>query len=59
MERYTLEQRLQIVQFFLQNNRSVAATLTELRPFYSPFKKPARSTINPYSGKIGVYVFAT
>ena len=46
IERYTLEQRLQIVQIFLQNNRSVAVTLRALRPIYSPFNKPARSTIN-------------
>ena len=46
MERYTLEQRLQIVQIFYQNNRSVAATLRALRPFYGPFNKPTRSTID-------------
>ncbi|KAK9881380.1 hypothetical protein WA026_016271 [Henosepilachna vigintioctopunctata] len=46
MERYTLEQRLQIVQIFYQNNRSVSATLRALRPFYGPFNKPARSTID-------------
>lgn len=46
MERYTLEQRLQIVQIFYKNNRSVAATLRALRPFYGPFNKPSRSTID-------------
>ncbi len=45
MKQYTLEQRLQIIQIFYQNNRSLKGTLRALRPFYGPHNRPSQSTI--------------
>ncbi len=40
MERYTQEQRLQIIQFYYQNNRSPIATFRALLPFYGRNNRP-------------------
>src|ERR1700743_1971165 len=40
MQRYTQEQRLQIIQFYYQNNRSVIATFRSLLPFYGRNNRP-------------------
>lgn len=45
MEQYTLEQRLQVIQIYYQNSRSITATLRALRPFYRRHNLPAESTI--------------
>lgn len=41
MERYTQEQRLQIIQFYYQKNRSPIATFRALLPFYRRNNRPS------------------
>ena len=40
MDILTLEQRLQIVEIFYQNNGSVRQTCRALRPFYGVHNRP-------------------
>ena len=40
MERYTQEQRLQIIQFYYKNSRSPIATFRALLPFYGCNNRP-------------------
>lgn len=45
MEQYTLAQRLQIIQIYYQNSRSIVATLRGLRPIFGQKNLPTRSTV--------------
>lgn len=45
MERYTIEQRVQIVKFYYQNQCSVRQTFRALRPVYGVHDRPTESTI--------------
>ena len=46
MERHTQEQRLQIIKFYYQNNRSPIATFRALLPFYGHNKKYRKDAVN-------------
>ena len=45
MERYTQKQRLQIIQYYYQNNHSPIATFRALLSFYSRNNRPPRLAI--------------
>lgn len=45
MEQYTLPQRLQIVQIYYENRRSVVATLRALTAIFGRYNRPTRRTI--------------
>ncbi|XP_033225886.1 uncharacterized protein LOC117178566 [Belonocnema kinseyi] len=45
MERYTIQQRVEIIKIYYRNSESVASTLGALRPIYGHHNFPARSTI--------------
>ena len=45
MNRLTPEQRLQIVQFYFENNGSVRKTYCALRPFYRRQNRPSEQLI--------------
>lgn len=45
MERYTPQQRVQIVQLYYENQRSVKEVFRKLRPTYGPHNRPSESTI--------------
>lgn len=45
MEKYTIEQRVQIIKIYYQNNESVRNTFRALREFYGRNARPAESTI--------------
>lgn len=45
MEQYTLAQRLQIIQIYYQNSRSIVATLRGLGPIFGRKNVPTRSTV--------------
>lgn len=45
MERYTIQQRVEIIKIYYRNSESVASTLRALRPIYGRHNRPARSTI--------------
>ena len=44
MDKYTIEQHLQIIQIYYQNNQSVRKTFRALREFYGRNNRPAEST---------------
>uniref|UniRef100_A0A0K2UYB6 Putative LOC100572414 [Acyrthosiphon pisum] n=1 Tax=Lepeophtheirus salmonis TaxID=72036 RepID=A0A0K2UYB6_LEPSM len=45
VERYTHQQRVQIVQLYYENQRSVKDVFRKLRPTYGPHNRPSESTI--------------
>ena len=45
MEGYSVEQRVQIIKFYYQNQCSVRETFRALRDFYPRHNRPAESTI--------------
>jgi len=45
MEGHSVEQRVQIIKFYYQNQCSVRETFRALRDFYSRYNRPAESTI--------------
>ena len=45
MERYTNQQRVEIIKILYRNSASVASTLRSLRPIYGRSNRPSRSTI--------------
>ncbi len=45
MDKYTIEQRVQIIKIYYQNNESVRKTFRALREFYGRNNRPAESTI--------------
>ena len=45
MDKYTIEQRAQIVKAYYQNNESVRKTFRALREFYGRNNRPVESTI--------------
>ena len=45
MDKYTIEQRMQIIKIYYQNNESVRKTFRALREFYNRNNRPAESTI--------------
>ena len=45
MERLTPQQRLQIVQLYYENQRSVKTVFRALRPFYGRHNRPTEPTI--------------
>ncbi|XP_050530953.1 uncharacterized protein LOC126899769 [Daktulosphaira vitifoliae] len=45
MERYTIQQRVEIIKIYYRNSESVASTLRALRAIYGRHNRPARSTI--------------
>ena len=45
MERYTSQQRVEIIQVYSRNSESLASTLRALRPIYGRNNRPSRSTI--------------
>ena len=45
MERYTNQQRVEIIKIYYRNSESVASTLRALRPIYGRNNRPSRSTI--------------
>lgn len=45
MERYTIQQRVEIIKIYYRNSESVASTLRALRPIYGRHNRPARSTM--------------
>ena len=45
MESYTKEERIQIVELFIENGRSVKNVWRKLRAFYSQNNRPSESTI--------------
>ncbi|XP_033222533.1 uncharacterized protein LOC117176402 [Belonocnema kinseyi] len=45
MERYTIQERVDITKIYYRNSESVASTLRALRPIYCRHNLPARSTI--------------
>jgi len=45
MESYSVEQRVQIIKFYYQNQCSVRKTFRALRDFYLRHNRPAESTI--------------
>ena len=46
MNRFTPEQRLQILGIYLQNQCSVKNVFRALRPFYGVYNPPAKRTIH-------------
>ena len=46
MDKYTIEQRVQIIKIYYQNNESVRKTFSALREFYGRNNRPAKSTIH-------------
>ena len=44
MDKYTIEQRVQIIKIYYQNNESVRKTFRALREFYGRNNRPAEST---------------
>jgi len=45
MEDHSVEQRVQIIKFYYQNQCSVRETFRALRDFYPRYNRPAESTI--------------
>ena len=45
MDKYTIEQRVQIIKIYYQNNESVRKAFRALREFYGRNNRPAESTI--------------
>lgn len=45
MQRLTLEQRIQTLEFYIKNDRSVKQTYRDLRPIYGRNHRPGESTI--------------
>ena len=45
MDKYTIEQCVQIIKIYYQNNESVRKTLRALCEFYGRNNRPAESTI--------------
>ena len=45
MDKYTIEQRVQIIKIYYQNSQSVRKMLRSLREFYGRNNRPAESTI--------------
>ena len=45
MERYTIQQLVEIIKIHYRNSVSVALTLRALRPIYDRNNRPSRSTI--------------
>ena len=45
MERYTCQQRVEIIEIYARHSESVASTLRALRPIYGPNNHPSRSAI--------------
>ena len=52
MERLTPQQRLQIVQLYYENQRSVKNVFRALRPFYGRHNRPTEPTIRNTIAKI-------
>ena len=44
MERYTSQQRVEIIKIYYPDSESVASTLRALRPIYGHNNRPSRST---------------
>ena len=45
MNRFTLEQRYQIIQIYFENQSSIRATYRRLRDFYGAHNRPSEQTI--------------
>jgi len=45
VEQYTLQQRLQIIQIYYQNSRSVVSTLRPLTPIFGRYNRLTRRTV--------------
>ena len=45
MERYTSQQRVEVIKIYYRNSASVASTLRALHPIYGSVNRPSRSTI--------------
>ena len=52
MERLTPQQRLQIVQLYYENERSVKSVYRALRPIYGVHNRPTERTIRHTIGKL-------
>ena len=52
MERYTSQQRVEIVKIYYQNSESVASTLRPIRPINGRTNRPSTSTIERLVEKI-------
>ena len=52
MERLTPQQRLQIVQLYYENRRSVKSVYRALRPIYGVHNRPTKRTIRHTIGKL-------
>ena len=52
MERLTPQQRLQIVQLYYENGRSVKSVYRALRPVYAVHNRPTECTIRHSIGKL-------
>ena len=52
MERLTPQQRLQIVQLYYENGRSVKSDYRALRPIYGVHNRPTECTIRHTIGKL-------
>ena len=52
MERLTPQQRLQIVQLYYENGRSVESVYRALRPIYGVYNRPTERTIRQSIGKL-------
>ena len=52
MERVTPQQRLQIVQLYYENGRSVKSAYRALRPIYGVHNRPTERTIRHTIGKL-------
>lgn len=51
MKKYTLEQRAQMLKFYIKNVRSVGQTFRDLRPFYGAYNRPSEQCIRAVAGK--------
>ena len=58
MEILTPQQRLQIVQLYYENGRSVKSVYRALRPIYGVHNRPAERTIWHTIGKLENWEFA-
>jgi len=53
VEGHSIEQHMQIIKFYYQNQCSVRKTFRTLRDFYSRYNRPAESTFRgPNSTKV-------
>ena len=54
MERYTIEQRVKVIQAYYENGRSNQNAYRELRDFFGQFNRPNMRTIGKNLSKPGL-----